>query len=754
MTNKYEASYTWKIPSLSIQSKEIICAGYIRQNYDKYITPPIIRLFAEYYTNDPFTIYNIKNSDERENFVSPIFSIKSFDWYLELFSNGSNDLNAGQTVLYICLAALPPKVSMITAMFKLSLLETNCSFEYESTFQEDGGYYGWHRDTLLFKDIQNLSQFTFTLDINILDVLNKSQVSIIDQYKNIPLYKHIIPTTATYEWIIDNDKDIKRVQTAHVGEYINGPIRNLGPFIFYVEFDPKGREKYDNDEAWIGILACYWPPKLSKILIECKMLFYDFYASNVGRICFDKDHLCFGWCTGIKYKQIQKLNKVTFYFEVSVIEMFDENENSIDCDETYNTFNTINDYTLPTAIYDWNITNKDMVNKIKNTPNVYGYESKIFSAFGLKWYIEFWPNGSRKSREGTMNIFLTLIGYVENDLGFAARICFEWLESGHMYTKYNTLKQNTNADGETHWPLKTKDTMHLNSFHIRVGISLLAVIQNNRIITGKYVNYKQFNKCNRVPIEIINIKKECFAWNINNNVLNILNEFKQGQVYKSERFKLHSMEGCLMLYPNGKEANSKGWADLFINLLELKTETTVISMRYEVSVIQTGTRYIGSVMFDKDHLDVSWGPERISFKQFQTLDCIEFQLEMELVDCYDILDNKMDNIYDIMLSNIDMLDHMIHTAKILRNDEILLSDHEQKELMDDKMDIEIMDLRYWLSHEVHLFQYYDLFVTNGFNQLDMVKMMSVSDLKDIGIMDNCHLIEIMIHIAMLTVNNE
>ena len=74
--------FQWKLPSMPEATKYLLCSGWIKNNYSSHIIPPIIKLCAEFYTNDDYSLNQILNANNGEAFCSPIFGRNSLKWYL------------------------------------------------------------------------------------------------------------------------------------------------------------------------------------------------------------------------------------------------------------------------------------------------------------------------------------------------------------------------------------------------------------------------------------------------------------------------------------------------------------------------------------------------------------------------------------------------------------------------------------------------------------------------------------------------
>ena len=327
-------------------------------------------------------------------------------------------------------------------------METSTECKYNYTFDVDDAYYGWSHGTLRFDDIQSLKSFTFSVDMTIGEVSrrptsamllkvppnspksdttnpivteeNKENMRSLESTKDQQVRPHedtvdskeneinevnevhgfhpdieSIDSMARYEWIIDSDSKtmLKKVRESKVGTYINGPIRKLGPFTFYVEFDPAGRTLEDDAScAWFGIVAWYWPPGFSKALLYFKMRLRNTDGESWGHLCLDADHTCFGWRTDMKFENLIQMDSIELTIDVRVIEIFDDDGRSViqSLRSEMSRFVVINEQ-IPEATFEWKIESPTELEIMKKAPNVHAFPGVVYSAFGLKWYMEFWP---------------------------------------------------------------------------------------------------------------------------------------------------------------------------------------------------------------------------------------------------------------------------------------------------------------------------------------------------------------------------
>ena len=443
----------------------------------------------------------------------------------------------------------------------------------------------------------------------------------------------------------------------------------FGPFKIYLQFCPRGRNEKDKEKVWIGISIWYWPPYLTKVLLKCKLIFNEMGLSKNGHKCFDSNHLCLGWCAKVTYKELQNLDEFTLIADVSIVDIFDVEGNKyyikmeediiyksnvdkivnnwfrkisinleteiIDMIINYIISKEIHDFNQLTKyqkiMYQWKVSDNYNIVNIKNATNVFAFASPIFKAFGMKWYIGFWSNGSRTTRKGTVNIFLNLLSFQSINIEIPIRFDINWIECGTTSSNYDTFIITGNGGGETYWPLKTKDINDLDSFTVKLELSLMDVIQNDKIVTHKYIVQ---NKTDNIPlVTIFDAVSGQFEWEIFPNVSMKL--AAHGEEWKSSVFNMFGMKWFLIFYPNGQTKDSEGWTDLCLSISSLPNETSIVSLRYKVYIKELDIRYIASASFYKGVLFKQWGKDRLSTDRFREFNIFTIQLTMELIDVYD-----------------------------------------------------------------------------------------------------------------------
>eukprot|EP01084_Bolivina_argentea_P138951 244504_1 len=620
--------YLWKIPNLTNNQKDLICGGYARKIYDKYVISPIIKLISYYYSTDEFTIDDIKNAKPSEIFYSPIFSINNIDWYLELHPNDRKIVN-----IYLYLAMLPTQtISNISTKLKLTLLETNTCEEIKYEFNTINKHCScWKHNILSLSQLQNLNQFTFVLTKKIITIKYETGQQICNDspYNELILIKPITYPKYSYKWCIKNTNKMNDIKQADIGDYFDGELMCTGPFKWCFKFCPFYNTK---TSAWFGIVLFYWPPKYSKALIKWTLSFTELNISYTAYKAFDVKQTWFGCIGNSSEKQLIEMNQYTLKAEVSIIKMLDKNDNIVPYDHTLNIKlqKEYNNICLPIIKYEWKISDKNMMEQIKNTVNVSGFISPIFEMYGIKWYFELWPNGSRLTRAGDVNVFINMVTFECVNMEVIALVNILWVQCNDRYSNNDTFNVALMTDGATNWKLKTKDLKNLKEITFNLEVSILDIIINNEIVTQKYIeNNKDYE------LKLIHSNERIFEWKIDKMVLNEMKSIENKEMFESEIFTMFGMEWKLMFYPNGRE-NVEDSMSLDLGFgVKLMKDSLVMTVRFTFEILETKTRYVGCTALHEANKDVFWGSDRISMDTFKKLEQCNIVLRLELIDVYD-----------------------------------------------------------------------------------------------------------------------
>eukprot|EP01083_Nonionella_stella_P176609 618399_1 len=547
--------FIWKLPSMTLDTKMVICNKYIEANCSEHLPPEIIKLLAIFYTTDLYTVRCIKNASHLLRFKSPLFYIQGFLWYLDFYPNGSNDDNEGASILYLCLAVLPPKYLSIEVGYSLSLLETSTCCADRFAFNKDEAYDGWPRSVLKFNELQAESVQTLTFELEMDRIIaHKASGSMKIYNPDSKSYATDIPKQVTlkvspYTWNITNESTVQWLKTAQIGQFVNGPLMTFGPFKLYLQFCPRGRNATDEEQVWIGL----------SFVAEVSVVSVFDTDGDVYAIQDEKDMRYTRNVTRIIRFWLRKLCLDEEYerYYGNMIARY------VLCVEVHE-FETLDINPSQQLVFTWKVHEDYAMNTVANACNLYCLPSHIFEAFGMKWYMGLWPSGSRVSRDGTVNVFVNLISFESKDQQIAIRFDISWIESDTVSSNYDTFVITANGGGETYWPLKSIDIASLKTMTIQLKLTMMEVLQNNTIRTYKYVEDGV-----EPSMRLVKCPKDVFEWKVSQ--------------MESELFVMFGMKWQLVLN------TASEWTDLCLRIDELPA--TVVCVRYTVCIKECEFRY-------------------------------------------------------------------------------------------------------------------------------------------------------------------
>eukprot|EP01083_Nonionella_stella_P242972 847083_1 len=768
-------TYIWKIPSTNSYPKDLLTYGYIRQNTSRHIIDPIIHLFASYYDAESFTLLDIQHARNLQLFVSPIFTYRDFKWYLELHPNGSNLENEGSVILYLCLVMIPTHIRKLSISFELALAETDTSFRRIKTFDANKWYMGWRRDTLRLSDIQHLEHLTFRVELTLISITKQTVdedrttesttlCKIYERYdgtKNIQTLSPICWPIATYKWWVTDAQTVHRIRSCDVSEHLNGPIMCFGPFKWYLQFIPKQPKMRS---PWIGFRIWYCPPSVQKCLCKISIIFNELSILKSTYKLFERKGLLSVWAvtfTDKEYQMYNTLQSYSFTVDISIVDMIYNDEQKMAVYPTQFTPLVMQEFAL--FDYEWKIEGAEL-RAMQQASNVFSFTSSIFEAYSLKWYLSVWPNGSRESRKGNINIFLLLVSFYNICLKVPIKFELEWCESGKICTEYQMFRVDQCCGGETIWPLKHKDIAQLNAITLKLRICIADIMINNELITNEFMQQNGNSIAHDVCVPC-----EVFVWEVEPELLRVMKlaDNPGSPSYESDVFEMYNMQWHVSCYPNGTKQETMNHVMLKIHLLELPTENAIISVRYAIFIEQSETRYAGEATFRREHLTSSWDTERIATDRFRELNAFSIRLDLELIDVFDAgyrITNKYlpthyyydsDKLSDTERWTLEMdeMDYTIANARKVMDGSAV--NDEKDEPADTHAyaiydDGEQFNLQEWFCEILNMPQYYNAFIECGIHDLKMITALNDKSLMEIGVLTLHHRTKILIEIAILT----
>eukprot|EP01084_Bolivina_argentea_P170987 296249_1 len=888
--------FIWQIPSLSDEHKLWICITYAQQHFNKYITLPVIHLISQYYTNNSLTLQQIKSASTKQLFISPIFSLCSFKFYLRLYPNGSNNNNPGSFILLLCLASFPPNLQMIRTSYMVSLMEiNNVSITRSFSFSDkQRNAIAWrsrsysHRNihNLSLDSIQHIKQLSFFIDLSVLKIIHKTGNDVFNAYFNkyisppmkFPVVSHkctfndkrtkhytafseahqynqfkwylkfcyhkdgtigvylkfipfpkgisaiclkyslylqqiqrtfprvnskfysntlsrgvhiknekiiqqikntkqltvcidftiydiydennnVIPSSqlshftsknmklpvAKYELSVTKNDEIQSIKNSAVGQQFQNKIFKIGDLKWCVSIFPNGYTNEDAGKFLVDLGLISLPPIFSKLVSILKITFCELNKKIYFNLSVEKMQTYEELWILAPFDEIKHLQTITITIEFTILDFCDHNGNRIENYIDEYKFEGLNNF--PIIDYEWKITNENILNKMRNAANSCVFTSRVFLACGIKWYLSIYPNGSRTTRKGNVNIFLHCMA-VENVVVY---VDLQWVESNKTEGFCEIFRSDNCmalvAAGITGWPLKPESLCKLDAITVRIKITLIDVYKNNKIVTQYYDN--------RYGIRHISLPSNKYKWILEEKVLNKIKTYGRGISYTSDIFKMYGMSCYLEIFPYGQSLEKDEGSTICINVISLPFINALIGIRFTLCIQELGIKHMYGGLFDKCHLCIPWGPDRMSCDQFKSLNKCTIDLTLELLDVFDKNDNITQQFCKsnyMKMSDIGKLelDNMINKMSILNQLQGNMSIKHKcdVELFENMEYDESDELKCWL-YEVGLLQYYKVFIDNNIDCLFMMKMIRMDDLDKIGIKNIGHKLQILIAIASL-----
>eukprot|EP01084_Bolivina_argentea_P254508 427876_1 len=172
--------YNWKIESVPVnRRKHLICYGFIKMNYSKYVPTDIMQLIG-FFISD--IMNDIKNAEHKQPFYTKPVTIKGLEWHLEFYPCGISESYKGCFEVFLCLKSMPSNIAEIEIEWELKLKETdfiltpynrNYNSRYDS-FQIGNKYWRrtgdqnrdkQQRKRLMLSEIQHLHTLTFEFKV-------------------------------------------------------------------------------------------------------------------------------------------------------------------------------------------------------------------------------------------------------------------------------------------------------------------------------------------------------------------------------------------------------------------------------------------------------------------------------------------------------------------------------------------------------------------------------------------------------------
>eukprot|EP01083_Nonionella_stella_P089036 248407_1 len=437
------------------------------------------------------------------------------------------------------------------------------------------------------------------------------------------------------------------ITKADIGTRFHGPVISINGFKFYFEFYPNGtKTNYSGQVAAFFCLASL-PPTMVSIKVDFVFKLKEIEdettesEDNIKSFVYDTVR----YWQGI-YSQTSKLKDVeTLTFTLTIDQMI---ARSKDACKTPAILPAIDPITNPIRVLEpkyflWEVTNtvSESLDMIHNAPNIYGFASPIFSIGGIKWYLTFYPNGSKIKRASYCNVYLHLAAVPRTSMKVSIRHS-QGLQ-GDVQMRDARFMTVFDYDKDS-WGLierstyTTIDLVKLNNFLCVAEIVMLDIYDNDEV-------FEWNDGVNRDEIQIEDkLRVLEYEWRLDELMIGDMKKDESKSERESKVFEMcrfRSSNGWVMvpqwkviLYPHGMDYERD---DITICLelmaASLPKECT-LCVRCTFNIMEVNARYITSGILDSDHLVINWGNDRILTKDIMDLEHCVIKIGMEIVDVY------------------------------------------------------------------------------------------------------------------------
>ena len=396
-----------------------------------------------------------------------------------------------------------------------------------------------------------------------------------------------------------------------------GPIFEINSFKFYLELWPNGCNDYNHGRVSLQFSSVSIPRNL-QILIQYKLSLKETntqFTSDIEH--FHPGSLYRSWNNNLlKFDALKNLKTITVNLHIIKFHVI-SNKNLVPNPMTIKSAPILKPRSLS---FTWMIEDAEKVKTIKNAGKVYGFASRIFKLYGLKWYIVIYPNGSKINSE-YYHMFLYLASIPKYDTEIYIK---QGLSVGNN-VQQAVLKHDGTMNvvlSDRHFCGNKRDLAEMKRFVISVEIELINVYQtidNQQIdVTNKYLCHAiDGNDDDQVEMEM----RE-FVWMIDGEDLDGLQN-GGWMVQCVKEFKMWDKMWSLCI---------DRWGFITLTLMDQLKNDDVMALRCFINVIELNVKIVMKVILDSMNYTLSCGADRILRDKFKELKQCVIKVEMELID--------------------------------------------------------------------------------------------------------------------------
>ena len=420
-------------------------------------------------------------------------------------------------------------------------------------------------------------------------------------------------------------------------------------------------------------------------------------------------------------------------------------------------------FMLTRGSYQWYI-DSDTLQQMKTAKTKQKFSSDKFNMCGLSWSLDAYPNGYKADDDaGNFQLglrFSSLPSQWNYIIVFIFMKCNETESSWITTTKYT---QDTKGKG---WPA---NTMKLDEIKSLNKLSFIVSIRINKIVLKKD-NKFYFQSDILIP------KYTKFQWKLDHNLLTKMQQSHNGKGFISPMF--HNAF-CLAL----RHSSDGQWIQLRLVLSGLPANVSKMNLTWKIS-LNSQTDNLSNIDTEKTQdfaqgqMAHGWGQKQLSFEKFRNmkdvticLDIINNDIEISKNDDIIAKWDKFIQTKDKHQSRLDLVEITLQRMttqlqKISMIEQQLIAYSETMNKINGVLQLQqsqnnndmihmhnnVADeerVRMWLHNTVKLPQYYQLFIDQGFDDLETISDLTVDDLRSMGIDKLGHQKKLIKHVKKL-----
>jgi len=289
--------------------------------------------------------------------------------------------------------------------------------------------------------------------------------------------------------------------------------------------------------------------------------------------------------------------------------------------------------------FEWTITDEATLQEMRSAPFKQQFKSSVFSAFGVRWYLQVHPNGHNE--QGYVDLYLNLPSLPPKVRAIEIAQTLRCVETDSKHDRTVNFDKSMGAGWSGH-VLTTSAMQACESLTYAVNMELIAVYDvDGDDVTGAYL--RKHEQLNYIFASLRNTAvvndAHRFAWNITDpSLLQTMKSAALGQKFRSPMFSACGFRWNLEAYPNGRD--KEGNVDFYLQLLSLPPKLKSVNVSFLLQCLETHTKHASSHEYERAY-GVGWRDQTLSTDEIKACDTLTFVAKLELIAVYDLKGNDI-----------------------------------------------------------------------------------------------------------------